>query len=177
MSDDEKRFIEQVVGPNDLYNQTSVGWEVVERFDHDEAFEIREPVPPDQQQNYGYQPTFTRTQLGRVSSFRIRRAVDSPIAALSEQVQSLHLQSRAEADGKKKAEESLGVEVTKHQRTRAELKAAQEYTERMRGEREQIESIKRQLERDLGKVREHIGRKLFDEILPPTAATQGKENP
>ncbi len=169
---DEKHFIEKVVGPESLYNETAVGWEVVERFDHDDAFQIQEPVPPDQRQNYSYQPTYTRTQLGRVSSFRLRRAVDSPIASLTEEVMRLTQGQRAADEEKRKAEEALTAEQEKHRRTKAELTRAQEYTERMRADHDKVEAIKRQLERDLGKVREHICRKLFDEILPPPPPKQ-----
>ena len=75
---DERYYIEQVVEPDKLFHQTSSGWEVVERFEHDVPIPIEEPVPPDQRQNY-YQPTYMRTVIGRVSSFRIRRAVDDPV--------------------------------------------------------------------------------------------------
>ncbi len=45
------------------------------------------------------------------------------------------------------------------------LKGSQDNYEALRKQKEQIEQIKRQLEGDIGKIREHIGRKMMDEIL------------
>jgi hypothetical protein len=161
---DESHFIEQVVRIDDLHNKTSVGWEVVEKIEFDEPISYQDHhVQP----GNSYPIPFTRTQIGRSVGFRVRLTVNSPVATLTERARALESEKYAAEQAKGSAEEVLDVERAKHQKTQAELKLAHEYSERSRKDRDQIEAIKRQLEADLGKIREHIGRKAFEEILPP----------
>jgi len=161
----EEHFVERVVRAENLYAETSVGWEVVERFDHDEIITFQETVPQ-QSGTYGTN-SYAQQKIGRVSSFRVRRAVNSPIEALHQQVCQLQTDVWREVERAKKAEKQLAD-------TKALLNEERQQTERLRKERKQIEEIKRQLETDLGKVREYLGRKAFEEILPPRPATEGQ---
>lgn len=168
----ESHFIEQVVGIDQLQSQTAMGWEVVERVEFDAPISYREQqVPP----GGSYALSYTRTQIGRTVGFRIRLAADSPVATLAERVRALESANLLAARAKVEAEQALVVERARHQRTQADLKLAQECAETARADRERIVAVKRRLERDLGKIREHIGRKAFEEILPPTASAQGEE--
>jgi hypothetical protein len=160
-------YVEQVVDPHVLHQMTMEGWEVVERFEEDQPISVQETIQPRPDQGHYGTQNYTTQKLGRVALFRIRRRADSPVASLLADVTRLQHAERAAADTIKKLGEELEREKKAHQGTRQSLSYEQEAHGRQRKAREDVEAIKRQLEGDLGKVREHIGRKMFDEILPP----------
>jgi|SRR5271166_91451 len=149
-----------------LYDMTMQGWEVVERFDVDEPIPVREASLPAQQN--GYQPNpivLEHSQLGKRAYFRLRKSGDTIVCELNEQIIKLN-QASSDATGKinalLKEIENLKGELTN---SNSKLKASGENYETLRKQRDQIEQVKRQLEGDIGKIREHIGRKMMDEIL------------
>jgi len=62
---------------------------------------------------------------------------------------------------------ALETEKAAHAKTKAQLEEQQKDNDRVRAAFQEANRSKRQLETDLGKIREHIGRKAFDEMLPP----------
>lgn len=168
---EQRLFVEMAIAPEDLTEHTTAGWEVVERFEFDEPITFQDSYIP-QGQNYPQQ--VQRTQVGRSVGFRVRRAVDSPIAVLTAEIGALQAQRRTDEREKEKAAEALVAEQVKHQSTRTDLKLAHDFNARLAKERGQIEQIKHQLEADIGKIREHIGRKAFDEILSPPSPQSAK---
>jgi hypothetical protein len=157
MADGERHYIEQVVVMSDLHNQTSAGWEVVEKIEFDDQISYQEQQI---QPGSSYPVPVTRIQIGRNVAFRCRRAVDSPVATLTEQVSKLQSQQWASENEKKRAEEALEAEKKAHQNTKCDLTRAREYTELQR--------------KDKDKIREYLGRKVFEEILPPQPKQEGK---
>ena len=182
MGDDSGGSVEKVVTALELERVTREGWMVVERFDQDEPVPLtREELPPprDTSSAYsggGYYPTLNhnngsvtlnRTGLARQSFFRVRRDRSAIIVELQDDLKT----SRKEASEALKSVEEQRKNVSKWQ---GELSAEKEVTKRQRevvdGLRSQINeanAAKAKLEGDIGKLREHIGRKTFEEILPP----------
>ncbi len=153
-------------GTDPLYDMTMQGWEVVERFEIDEPITVREASVPAQQN--GYQPNpivLEHTQLGKQSYLRLRKSGDAIVCELNDQIVKLK-SDNYNATGKltelQKEIEKLKADSVQVQ---SRLKGSQDNYEALRKQKEQIEQIKRQLEGDIGKIREHIGRKMMDEIL------------
>jgi len=150
----------------DLMDLTMKGWEVVERFDVDEVIHTTEQVLPPMQN--GYQPPATAVaheQIGKQAYLRLRKNGESVIGELSEELSQLRL--ARESDLRRLGE--LDKEATKLKaeidRLSETLKNSYESKEALRKQKDQVEQIKRQLEGDIGKIREHIGRKTMDEVL------------
>jgi len=150
----------------DLHDMTMQGWEVVERFEVDEPIVISEQVMPPQQQ--GYQPPpqeLKHSQLGKRAYFRLRKSGNTIVEELNTQLETL----RSCASGNEKKIEELQKEIEKLKvdgvQMQSRLKGSQDNCEALRKQKEQVEQIKRQLEGDIGKIREHIGRKMMEEIL------------
>jgi hypothetical protein len=140
--------------------------EVVERFEMDEAIMLMEQIPAPPQNGYAPPPTtLNKTAIGRVSYLRLRKNGES---ILAETHSKLSLLAHEHSQEKRKNEE-LQKELDKIKKQVQQLESeqklqSQRFTEECT-RRQQIEQIKRQLEADLGKVREHIGRKTFEEVL------------
>jgi len=151
----------------DLMDLTKEGWEVVERFDVDEVIQTSEQVLSTMNQN-GYQSpptTVMHEHIGKQAYFRLRKGGEIVIGELSEEISRLKLLH--ESDLRKigeldQAAKKLETELTK---VRASLESSYESNEVIRRQKDQIEQIKRQLEGDIGKIREHVGKKTMGEIL------------
>lgn len=177
MEEKQEHYVEQVVDMESLMTVTAEGWSVVERVEFDAPIPFNDSAPPSEavcQQHckngsYGSpSPVFLgRSAIGRIVAFRVRKSGSTVIAQLNEQVAALSQQLRESADGKRKAEEALGFEQVNHQNTKIDLRSSRESTDRVRGELADVMKLRRRLEEDLGKVREAIGRRAFEEIVPP----------
>jgi len=150
----------------DLMDLTTKGWEVVERFDVDEVIHTTEQVLPPMQNGYQPPPTsITHEQIGKQAYLRLRKDGESVLGELSEQLETLKdardsdLRRLGELD---KEAAKLKAEI---ERLSENLTRSHESNEALRKQKDQIEQIKRQLEGDIGKIREHIGRKTMDEVL------------
>ena len=170
-TEEDTRYEETTVRPDDLFTHTSVGWEVVERFEFDEPISFQEKMYSDGSAYSSGQRE--RVQIGRSVGFRVRRAVNSPISRLTKEVDNLRAEFAVETVNLEKASKALEAERREHQQTKNDLKWACTQNDQARKEREKIEAIKRQLEADLGRVREYLGRKVFEEILPPKPKQEG----
>jgi len=179
MSDDSGGSVEKVVSGFELERVTSEGWTVVERFDQDEPMTLsREELPPprDTSGYNGYYPllnqnngsvTLNTVGLARKSFFRVRRDRSDIIVELQDELAT----ARKEATDALKAVEEQRKNLSKWQ---SDLSAEKEATKRqheivdgLRTQMSEANAAKAKLERDIGKLREHIGRKAFEEILPP----------
>jgi hypothetical protein len=146
---------------------TAQGWEVVERFEADEVFSLSDRVLPPAQN--GYQPpstmSCTRQQIGKQSYFRIRKNGETVLSELNDRLTQLGVARTADL----KRIEELDKEAAKLkadiERLSADLKSSYSSNESILKQKNQIEQIKRQLEGDIGKIREHIGKKMMDEVL------------
>lgn len=149
-----------------LLDLTTQGWEVVERFEIDEPITVREQVQPPQQN--GYQPNpvvLEHSQLGKQAYLRLRKRGETFISELNDQIVKLKSDStdvHNMCDALQKQVDALKAECAQVQ---SRLKGSQDNYELLRKQKEQVEQIKRQLEGDIGKIREQIGRKTMDEIL------------
>ena len=171
-------FVEKVVREVDLELQTSQGWSVVERFDQDEPTDFCEEVlptiPPGQN---GYYPTsfnhqngsvtLRRAAIARRSFFRIRQDRTAIVAELHDEL----TQARSACE---QAKTTIETQLKALDKAAGDLRIQQDDNKRLTegrdGLRKQLadaHTLNAKLERDIGKLREHIGRKAFDEILPP----------
>jgi hypothetical protein len=181
MSDDrhdgDAGFVEKVVREMDLELLTSQGWSVIERFDQDEPMDFSEEalptIPPGQN---GYCPqlnyqngsvTLRRAAIARRSFFRIRQDRTAIVAELQAEL----TQARSTCAESKKTIETHLKAIDK---AAGDLRIQQDDNKRLTDDRERVrtqlrdaQTLNTKLERDIGKLREHIGRKMFDEILPP----------
>lgn len=174
---DEAGFVEKVVREVDLEGMTSQGWSVIERFDQDEPTDFCEEVlptiPPGQN---GYYPTLNhqngsvtlrRAAMARRSFFRIRQDRTAIVAELQDQL----TQARSVGEESKKTIETHLMALDKAagdlRIQKDDNKRLTDGTDRVRKQLADAQALNAKLERDIGKLREHIGRKMFDEILPP----------
>jgi len=171
---EEKHFIEDVVHMHDLARRTAEGWSVVERVEFDDAIPYTDNYVPAPPTNGGYSDgnprSINRTALGRAVAFRIRRTADDIVAQLTEQVTQLKANVTKAFEEAQKATKAVENERAGHARTMAQLAERLKENERLVLEHEKTKQAKRLLENDLGKVREHIGRKEFEAIIPPVNA-------
>ena len=111
--------------------------------------------------------TLNRGAIARQSFFRIRRDRSDILATLQAELATARQeradalkQVREQSKNLDKLGQDLSTEKETSQRSREEI-------ERLRKQMGEMSTLKAKLERDIGKLREHIGRKAFDEILPP----------
>lgn len=173
MTEKKEHFIEDVVGMHELFDRTRNGWVVVERLEHDGQVSFQDNIPPPAQSgNYPppYPPQqFTRYQIGRLVSFRIRRAEGDIIAMLTQALDGANRQLADMSEQLKRDAQVLTAEKADHEQTKERLKARVHEEGTVRHENTVLSIANRKLEADLGKIREHIGKKLFEEIIPPVA--------
>lgn len=169
---DEKHFVEDVVGMDRLREMTAAGWRVVERVEYDEPIDLMDThVPPTPPNGYAPSPIqIQRTAIGRTVAFRVRRLGDDMVAQLSEQAATLSQSLRKAGEDKRFADEAWGRERVEHESTKGRLRVESETSGRLREEVSLVTGLRRKLETDLGKIREAIGRKAYEEILPPQPA-------
>ena len=167
-----EHFIEQVIEPSQLWTWTSQGWSVVERLEFDAPIAFLDPVTPPTPaatNGYGYQtpPPITRYQVGRTIAFRVRQDANNLVADLTARVAELDRKLTEIKIQKNGDATALEAEKAEHAKTKARLEEQQKDNDRVRAAFQEANRSKRQMEVDLSKVREHIGRKAFDEILLP----------
>lgn len=159
--------IEKVIGLEKLEEATLAGWEVVARFETDEA------VPTSRMHVYEGQPNYYgpgkevlyESAVGRVAKFHVRFDSASTLARLNDELLALKnalCSAKRNLEVSDKKTESLKKEG---ERLELELQRGVEDAKRLREKVRQTEDSKSRLEADLGKIRETIGRKAFQEIL------------
>jgi hypothetical protein len=173
--------VEKVVSMSDLARATSEGWQVVERIEYDAAIDFQDSYMPPAQPGFpSYPQSYTRGAIGRVVAFRVRRSGNDLVAKLTAQVGELMSKvQEAEAEAGKELSE-LADEKRRHELTKQHRDIATAESEKMRQRIEDVidSNIKlasrfSRVESDLAKVRDHIGRKAFEEILPPKLHEEG----
>jgi len=183
----EPHHIEKVIGPDGLLNATSSGWTVIERFEHDAPIQLFEMQPGSPHPYHGgdsrmaYDPpsihreppygSTVKTAVGRVSAFRVRLSSACLVAELQADLEKFKEKVSLAAEAQRKVEEALKKKDAEHLKALETIEQLKAENGRVRTDRQQIEQCKRNLERDLGKIREQMGRKQFEEIIPPLAAT------
>ncbi len=171
-------FVEKVVREAELELLTSQGWSVIERFDQDEPMDFLEEalptIPPGQT---GYYPTsfnhqngsvtLRRAAIARRSFFRIRQDRTAIVAEIQDEL----TQARSACE---QAKTTIETHLKALDKAAGDLRIQQDDNKRLTEGRDGLrkhladaQTLNAKLERDIGKLREHIGRKAFDEILPP----------
>jgi hypothetical protein len=163
--------IEKVIGLEELEQATVAGWEVVARFDTDEPVSTtRQHIPEPQPGNNYYAPpptTLCESAVGRVAKFHVRLDSASTLARLNGELSALKTELRtAKSELETSAKETKRLKE-EHGRLESQHRNAAEDAKRFREEAGRTRDEKAKLEADLGKIREAIGRKAFEEILPP----------
>lgn len=175
----DDRPVEMVIGAHDLESHTRDGWVVVERFEEDTLQFGRESVmpetPPQPPGTYYNQPvpiSLERTYKLRSSYFRIRFPGPSALANARAKIGQLEASvANFERAGSAATEQrrKLELELT-HTKEDAErkLKPLTEAAAATEAARDAAEAERCKLAEDLGKIREAIGTKAYEEILLPT---------
>lgn len=165
MSEGKTPVVEKVVFAESLERCTSEGWEVVERLDHDG------PIVYTCDEVLGsntYPSRIQKMQIGRVVSFRVRQPAASLLAELHARISALELARRNAVSEANESAKKLVAEVAGHMETAASLAKERAQTDRIVSDLRRVETARSALEVDIGKLRDHIGRREFEKIIPPT---------
>lgn len=161
-------MMERVCKETELADLTAMGWEVVERY------EVQEPegVTRSHANNSpgGYPFIMNDTELARHARFRLRLNEESAIAALSARINGLASEAQEARNAKSLADDARAKAEKERDRATTELNYEKEQSKRARIERDQAQNRIRKMETDLAAVREHFGKKAFDDALATAGA-------
>lgn len=178
MSEQEgvQQYVECVVDLDQVADLTMQGWEVVERVEFDEPINFIDQALNPTQNQYPATIEVRRCALGKKVAFRVRKSGSEVLAQSAARIVQLTNELAQANTVAKQAAAELEAEKLNRRRDVAMLDDQRRATERVRGDLQTSTQLRQKLEADLGKIREHIGRKAFEEILPPAPVEAKKSD-
>jgi septal ring factor EnvC (AmiA/AmiB activator) len=159
--------LEKVIDATQLEQLSRSGWSVVERFDEDEVVQLTETALPPNTQNYyhGSEIILRKDAVARRSFFRMARDRSDVVAELDAQLAKLRSDLASAETNRKQQDARIEQLTTNVSRLQGDANVAGQRADEVSRQLREANAVKTKLERDIGKLREHIGRQSFDQIL------------
>jgi hypothetical protein len=151
----------KVIDAKDVEAWTTQGWALVHPYQDHEVMTAHESQAVMGVGGYPTTLATTKSHLGLVTRYLIRKAPDAVQEELRDRIRKLQNEAGLVVELRRQL---ANVEAV-HNETQKRLESSQQEVESIRKDREAFRASARKLETDLGKLREAIGAMKFNEIV------------